>query len=279
MASFDVNEALIQKWLEEGERIEACYLDVLKKNQVNDGLTNATPFFRRLYYHFHELTDAEVVEYSKILSRFERSKASGNAGKEVVKNFLGDCLTLLSTETSRQSIKKHLEKNGLMPEDTSEVSRREEEEARRRREEEEASRRQEEEEARRRQEEEEARRRQDDRTRQREEEHRRRAEQARKAAEQFEDDIDNFTAQRAQYVLDVQKKKKFNIHWKRVLKTLAILILCVLFFWLITLLKGYISSMRSSSARQEVVDSRQPGPINHSEDMDDYADSEDNSEY
>ena len=259
MAKLNVNEATVQEWLDGGENIEARCLDVLKKNQANDGITDATGYFRKLYYHFHELTDDEIDEYTKILNRFERNKPSGHAGKEVVKNFLGNCLALLSTEESRQSLKKYLDKNGLMPEDNSEEQRRQDEERRRRQEEErqrreeEERRRREEEERRRREEEErrrreeEARRREDDRAERREEERRRRAEEAQRAAEQFEGDIDAYTAQREQYVVDKMKKRKFNIPWKGVLKTLAALLFIVLFFWLISSLKSCIAS-RSSSA-------------------------------
>ena len=44
-----MDEALVQKWLEQGERIEARYLDILKKNQANSGITDGSEYFRKLY--------------------------------------------------------------------------------------------------------------------------------------------------------------------------------------------------------------------------------------
>lgn len=235
-----MDASLVQKWLEQGERIEARHLDVLKKNQANEGITDGSGHFRQLYYHFYELNDNQINEAVKVISSFQRGKASGDAGKEVIKDFLGNCLTLLSTNQSRNELKQYLSKNGLLPVDNSEDLRRHEEERRR---EQERLRRQQEEEHRRRQEEEQQRQRQDEQ-RSREEDRRRRAEEQQRNAEKFEFDIDRFTADREQYVTNQLKKKKFNIPWMSVLKVIGVLLLILLLFKGI----GYIKSCSSSGS-------------------------------
>lgn len=255
-----MDEALVQKWLEQGERIEARYLDILKKNQANSGITDGSEYFRKLYYHFDELDDAQVNEATTIINSFQRGKASGDEGKETVKNFLGSCLTLLVGEENRKELKSYLVKNGLMPVDNSEELRRHEEERRKERErrlreqEEERRRRQEEEDRRRQEGEDHRRQEEEDRRRQRDEERQRRAEESRRETEKYEYDIDRFTEEREQYVVDKMKKKKFNIPWKSVGKIFLILILIYLLFMGIGSLKSCISSSRSSTPVSQVTE-------------------------
>lgn len=239
-----IDVTLIQKWLEEGERIETCYLDVFKKNQANDGMTDGSEYFRKLYYHFNELDDVQINEYTKILSRFVRSKASGNTGKEVVKNFLGDCLALLINVEKRQATKQYLDKNGIMPVDNSEEQRHHEEEHLRRQQEEVIRRRNEEEERRRKAEEQ--RRKNDDDRRRREEARKQKAEESRREAERYEQDIDLYTTTREQYVVNKIKSKKINIPWRGALKTIFVLVMICLFFYLIGSVKACMSSKPSS---------------------------------
>ena len=232
--------SLVEKWLEQGERIESRHLNVLKKNQANEGITDATDYFRRLYYRFDKLSDKEVEEATKVLNNFQRGKASGDNGREVVKNFLSSSLTLLTSEENRLQLKKYLEENGKMPVDNSEDLRRHEEERRRERE---RLRRQQEAERKRREDDE--RRQRDTDRRQREEERQRKADEARKAAEQYEQDIDHYTADREQYVVNKMKSKRYNIPWKGLLKTIVILFLIYIFFTLIGNIRSCTSSPSS----------------------------------
>lgn len=232
--------SLVEKWLEQGERIESRHLNVLKKNQANEGITDATDYFRKLYYRFDKLSDKEVEEATKVLNNFQRGKASGDKGREVVKNFLSSSLTLLTNKENRTLLKQYLDKNGKMPIDNSEDLRRHEEERRR---EQERLRRQQEEAEKKRREDDQRRQREEER-RQREEERQRKAEDARKASEQYEQDIDHYTAEREQYVVNRMKSKKYNIPWKGLLKTIVILFL----IYIVLTLIGNIRSCTSSSS-------------------------------
>lgn len=223
-----MDATLIQKWLEEGERIEARHLDILKKNEANEGLTDSSDYFRFLYYRFPELDDAKVSEAIKVISSFQRGKSSGDAGREVVKDFLANSLTLLSTAESRTELKNYLDKNGLMPEDNSEELRLKEE---RRKEQE--RRRQQEEEERRRREEEEQRRREEEERRERDKAHQRRSEEARQQAEQFEMEIDLLTAEREDFVVKQMGKHRYILPLKRLGKVLLGMV--ALFFFLIAI--------------------------------------------
>lgn len=251
-----MDATLIQKWLEEGERIEARHLDILKKNEANEGLTDSSDYFRALYYRFPELDDAKVAEAIKVISSFQRGKSSGDAGREVVKDFLANSLTLLSTSESRAELKKYLDKNGLMPEDNSEElrlqeERRREQERRRREQEEERRRREQEEEQRRRQAEEQRRREEEQRRREgdrrnRDEERKHRGEEARQQAEQLEQEIDRLTAEREEYVTVQMGKRRFNIPWKRLGKVVLGMAALYLLFLAINSIKSCVSSAFSS---------------------------------
>ena len=251
-----MDATLIQKWLEEGERIEARHLDILKKNEANEGLTDSSDFFRALYYRFPELDDAKVAEAIKVISSFQRGKSSGDAGREVVKDFLANSLTLLSTAESRAELKKYLDKNGLMPEDNSEElrlqeERRKEQERRRREQEEERQRREREEEQRRRQAEEQRRR--EGERRERDEERQRRNEEARQQAEHFEQEIDRLTTEREEFVATQMGKRRYNIPWKRLGKVLLIMAALYLLFLAINSIKSCVSSKISSDESTSVV--------------------------
>jgi len=258
-----MDATLIQKWLEEGERIEARHLDILKKNEANEGLTDSSDFFRALYYRFPELDDAKVAEAIKVISSFQRGKSSGDAGREVVKDFLANSLTLLSTAESRAELKKYLDKNGLMPEDNSEElrlqeERRKEQERRRREQEEERQRREQEEEQRRRQAEEQHRREEEQRRREgerreRDEERQRRNEEARQQAEHFEQEIDRLTTEREEFVATQMGKRRYNIPWKRLGKVLLIMAALYLLFLAINSIKSCVSSKISSDESASVI--------------------------
>lgn len=205
--------SLVEKWLEQGERIEARYLNVFKKNKANSGMTDGSDYFRLLYYHFDQLNDAQVQEAISILNGFQRGKASGAKGREVVKDFLSNCLTLLSNSQDRQALKQYLDKNGKMPVDNSEERRRQEED---RRIEQQRYRHQQEEEKKRRLEEQQRRQRDQER-RQREEEQKQEFENNRRDSEKTNQDKGNYTTGRKSF-------------WSGVFKTLLTMLLLYLLF-------------------------------------------------
>lgn len=226
--------SLVEKWLEQGERIEARHLNILKKNQANDGPTDGSDFFRRLYYHFYQLNDTQIKEAIKELNRFQRGKSSGTKGREVVKDFLSNCLILLSTSQSRQELKQYLDKNGKMPIDNSEERRRHEEE---RRLEQERIRRQQEAERKRREEEQKRRQREQER-KQREDEEKRKFEENRGGSERTKGKEESYTAERKN-------------PWSGVFKTAVVLFLIYL------LIMGFKNINSCSSNRDSSLSSEQ----------------------
>jgi len=218
--------SLVEKWLEQGERIEKLYLNVLKKNKANKGLNDGTNYFRQLYYHFDQLNDDQIEEAVKILNGFQRGKASGSKGREVVKDFLSNCLILLSNSQNRLELKQYLDKNGKMPIDIGEERRRLEEERQQER-------------IRRQQEAERKRREEEQKRRQREQERKQREdEEKRGGSERTKGKEESYTAERKN-------------PWSGVFKTAVVLFLIYL------LIMGFKNINSCSSNRDSSLSSEQ----------------------